>query len=604
MWRRSFLSFLRRSFYVKMVLIMLLVSVVPLLSLAYLSLYLFAGSFDRQLSQANEQVVHQVTERIETTMSRLQQLSFQYAMLPSVTNALVPDTSGYEMFSRSKDLIETFDTGLLVIGDADDLMLYNAANGLMLSSKQAVVRLEESRYRRIVEAFIQLKQPFFFMNADMAEADPDLLGHHSYFMRRIPMDPFSLLQGVLIISVDNRSFAKLIEPIDFGPKAAFSIASPRGDVVATSSEARPTAADGGIRELIDAWEASGRARSFKHGDTVVAMQQASGFYPWIVVSEVPRDEMAANTRIVRKSLFVYALGLIGLGVLGTAGLGYFLYRPLQQIKQHMRWIERGDFTRRNRLNVQNEIGELGGLLNSMSARLEQLVGELKETENAKRKQEIRALQAQINPHFLYNCLNSISMFAMLRDYGKIREMMVSLLSLLRYSMEHLEQTVALKRELDYLGHYTRMMQLRYSRPFRLEIEVDPALDSMKIPKLLLQPLMENALIHGVLASEPGREGLIRVAAGYADDGRSVQLLVADNGAGMEPGRLKRIRTLLSEPSNPDNIGLRNVWERLKLVFGPQASLDIESEAGTGTTIRISLPADQVIMESEATTNDV
>jgi two-component system sensor histidine kinase YesM len=229
---------------------------------------------------------------------------------------------------------------------------------------------------------------------------------------------------------------------------------------------------------------------------------------------------------------------------------------------------------------------------------------LKETENAKRKQEIRALQAQINPHFLYNCLNSISMFAMLRDYGKIREMMVSLLSLLRYSMEHLEQTVALKRELDYLGHYTRMMQLRYSRPFRLEIEVDPALDSMKIPKLLLQPLMENALFHGVLASEPGREGLIRVAAGYADDGRSVQLLVADNGAGMEPGRLKRIRTLLSEPSNPDNIGLRNVWERLKLVFGPQASLDIESEAGTGTTIRISLPADQVIMESEATTNDV
>ncbi|KRE70443.1 sensor histidine kinase [Paenibacillus sp. Soil750] len=119
---------------------------------------------------------------------------------------------------------------------------------------------------------------------------------------------------------------------------------------------------------------------------------------------------------------------------------------------------------------------------------------------------------------------------------------------------------------------------------------------MKILKLLLQPLIENALLHGILANETDAEGIIRIEAGYSVDRETIYLLISDNGSGMESARLEKIRMLLQHSGTNENIGIKNVWERIKLVYGPMSTLDMNSLTGNGTHIRITFPAVQVSIE--------
>ncbi|WNR46069.1 cache domain-containing sensor histidine kinase [Paenibacillus roseipurpureus] len=603
---RSFLSFLRTSFYVKMILIMLLVSVIPLITLSFLAISLFERTFERQLNHANYQVVNQVTERINVITDRMQQISFQYAVMPTINNALSPYKSVFDGIEKMKELLATFDTGLPIIGDADAYVLYRHTDSSLLATNEAVTSLDNSRYRNIVTDFIEKGKSFVLDNVDKLQVDPVLLKDHSYFLRRIPTDPTKELSGVLIISVHNQTFNKLIQQIQIGPKSTFWITTPDGNVVAASQDNKPAYIDRKqhMKSIIQVWEENGRPEYFFNGDHILAIQQSAGQFPWLVISEVPTDELLSSSRTIRSTLFISLTLLITIGLFSIFFFGYYLYRPLQRIKLHINGFKLGDFSRRLPVQNRNEIGDLAMLLNTMAARMQDLITELKETEQAKRKQEIRALQSQINPHFLYNSLNSINMLAMMKDYSTIREMMNSLVSLLRYSMEHMEQSVPLQMELDYLQKYVRTMQIRYRNNFRLECVIEPKLQAMKVPKLMLQPLIENAIQHGILAKEDLSGGIITISAAYWQGSQRIILTISDNGAGMSDSRLSEIQALLQQQGNDDNIGLKNVSDRVRLVFGSEASFTIDSTPGTGSVIRIILPEEEIAYEEEQGDDEV
>lgn len=219
-----------------------------------------------------------------------------------------------------------------------------------------------------------------------------------------------------------------------------------------------------------------------------------------------------------------------------------------------------------------------------------LIEEIKahtELEEALKFMELRALQSQVNPHFLFNTLTTIAGLSILESATQTTELVQSLSRLLRYSLRSIGQMVTLEEELAYVRDYLAIQQARFGDRIRSEIAVGPGVGLAQIPVLTLQPVVENAIIHGL---EVQPDGLLQVVAERQGD--RVTILVADNGLGIEPARLEEIREMrfsMSGRSHTTGLGLANVHKRLQHFFGSSYGLQLESEWGRGTRVSITLP---------------
>lgn len=197
---------------------------------------------------------------------------------------------------------------------------------------------------------------------------------------------------------------------------------------------------------------------------------------------------------------------------------------------------------------------------------------------------------------MYNTLNTIRMFALMKDYDKINMLMGRLVALLRYSMENFEQTVPLEKELDYLTDYVGLLNIRYKCQVHLLFEVEEPLQRMFIPKLSLQPLIENAIFHGILPKKLN-EGHITIHAFNDVTAKQIILEIIDDGIGVEDNKLTQLQLHLQREEITESIGLLNVWMRMKLLFGTGAHIELNSD-GDGLTIRIALPLETVMIKEE------
>jgi len=245
-----------------------------------------------------------------------------------------------------------------------------------------------------------------------------------------------------------------------------------------------------------------------------------------------------------------------------------------------------------------ETRRLVSRFNTMQAEILQLMGKQEELLERKARAEQQALQLQIAPHFLYNSLDSINCLAAMKGQTEISEMIVSLSEIFRYTAAGGDRGVTLGRELDYLRHYCSLQAVRYQDSFKVEYEVpEPFLD-LPVVKFMLQPLVENAITHGVGGVE--RDGLIRVGAEAAGD--RVCVYVWNNGAGFDGAVLAEYRGRFAQsevsPASVQGgrkIGLLNIFFRLRLRFGPAAGIEIET--GEGTKVKVLIPRERPCTES-------
>jgi two-component system sensor histidine kinase YesM len=587
--RGTFITFLRQSFFIRMIVLMLLVSIVPLIILAYLAVNVSKDAIKTEVNKINYELVEQVEEHINLMMAKLQEQSYHYGMLTSIQNALEPNSQTMADFVRKKELITILDSGIAVIGDIESISLYSKSDDQVFSSRESFLSISDSRFSSVIPHFIHSQKPYLFYDKDLLHVDSELLRDFSLFLRKIPINSPNEYKGVLVISIENALFKNLIKNIHRGSQGSAYVISPSKEIIATTSNLADNEDKMRMNKIINEWDRLHQPNQFVLDDSLISIKQSEQFHRWIVLSVIPLKEVMASTQIISKSVFYLLIFLILLGLIIVFGGGYYLYKPLQSLKKHMQFIKQGNFDARIPVLVNNEFGELGILLNSMAFKLQSLVSELKETEELKRRNEIRLLQSQINPHFMYNSLNTITMFAMLKDYEKIREIMRCLTSLLRYSMENHEQSVPLTMEIKYLFDYIDMLQLRYDCQFQLKPEIDLALNQMIIPKLLLQPLIENAIFHGILAKETDKGTIIIRVYKSKEDSQSIIMEIQDDGKGMTPQRLKQVKIYLMREGTGEHIGLTNVWERTRLVFGLESRIEVESQLEIGTIIRLILP---------------
>ncbi|MBO7744877.1 sensor histidine kinase [Paenibacillus sp. MWE-103] len=320
-----------------------------------------------------------------------------------------------------------------------------------------------------------------------------------------------------------------------------------------------------------------------------------------IVSMAPENELLRDLLDIRKQ----ELSILGIALLVLAVPFMFIInnilRPLKRLIFFITRIRRGDllqFKKRIALDGYMEISIVATELNSMLDEIDRLTLSLVETntrlygiELEKKKSELAFLRSQINPHFLYNTLEAITGIAVVEGQDRIKTMTRALSSIFRYSVKGSGE-VPLGEEIRMIESYVRIQQIRFADRFAVRYELTDEALAYRVPKMILQPLVENAVYHGF---EPTlRQGELWIR-GQVDGEGALRIRIADNGVGMPPGVLDGLRRLLAapgagpqEPADQKSIGMVNVHNRIQLMFGPGSGLRLESVQGEGTTIEMTI----------------
>lgn len=278
---------------------------------------------------------------------------------------------------------------------------------------------------------------------------------------------------------------------------------------------------------------------------------------------------------------------VGLSFLISSGI----VRPIKRVLSAMKEVEQGDFSVRVEAERPDELGDLGRGFNHMVGRINQLIETERGTQEKLKRADFNALQAQINPHFLYNTLDSINWMARMNRTDKVERMIDSLTSFLRIGLSRGKVFITLKEELKHVESYFVIQKERYSSLLTYQIDVPEALHDCQVIKMTLQPLVENALYHGI--KEKDEPGTITIRA--KEEGEQLVIAVQDDGLGMTPERLEQVREMMRTgvAQNQDAYGIINVQRRIKSYFGEAYGLSFESEYLKGTTVTVVMPLQRV-----------
>lgn len=308
--------------------------------------------------------------------------------------------------------------------------------------------------------------------------------------------------------------------------------------------------------------------------------------------------IVTNENITRSlentKMLIIAESLVSLLVLSVLIylLTKIIFKKMKQIIASMRKVEEGKFDLRVVISGQDEMSEMAYHFNRMLNKLGNLISEVIKKQEAKKNAEIRALFAQINSHFIINTLENIRMLAEVDSKYEIADAITSLGKLLRYGLKWTSEFAALKEEIEYIRNYIDLVNIRYDFEIKLELEIPPELMDYKVLKVSLQPVVENAIHRGI---EPlACDGILTIQASTYQD--YVLIEITDNGIGMDEERLNNVRrsidtdtALESQENNGNGIGLRNVNERIKLVYGEKYGIDITSKKDSYTKVIMRLP---------------
>mgnify|MGYP000844144925 CR=1 FL=1 len=343
-----------------------------------------------------------------------------------------------------------------------------------------------------------------------------------------------------------------------------------------------------IRQVIDENSLQGSLTARVNGERRHITFAKSESTNWAIVQMLSSAELNEQRDFLFRITLIILLSSFVFVALLTFFLSSNLTYPLTRILHRTKAIAAGDFERDPSIEGDGELGMLGRAVNQMADNIKDLLNRVIEDEREKRRLELQVLQHQVNPHFLYNTLNSLKVMASIQKAEGIKRMVTALGRLLMYLSKNASETITLEEEISLLNDYIYIQNMRYRGRIHLEYHIDdPTLLGYSILKFTLQPIVENAIFHGI---EPKRDAG-RIDITVSREGTRLVISVKDDGVGMTR---EEIEAALNGPParktrGLSGIGIRNVNERIKLAYGNEYGLNIESVVGEYTIVRIELP---------------
>lgn len=390
--------------------------------------------------------------------------------------------------------------------------------------------------------------------------------------------------GLLVIELNPDVFSSLLlSNHSMFPNQYTLIVDQNGDIISTNKNVEHT----WLNEIGSRFERGERKFELHwNGKDYYVCGQYNGVTGWKTFSIVSLNDFFPQARELGQAVFTMVVIAVLIAAVVILLLTYTFTRPIGRLTAAMKEIEEGNFEIRVANKNHDEMGRLTDAFNYMISKTDHLIKEVYQEKIAQKNAELEALQAQINPHFLYNTLDSINW--MLIDIGadEISDVIVSLGDILKYSIHGRDVLVSLDEEIHYIESYLCIQKNRLEERLTASIEIQEEARACMVPKLILQPIVENAILHGAEPMKHGGE--IRITARMEEG--SLMVRVEDDGRGMDEETLKQCRAaVMSGDAGTDSIGMRNVHRRIRLHFGEAYGMVIESRLHEGTAVILKMP---------------
>lgn len=411
--------------------------------------------------------------------------------------------------------------------------------------------------------------------------------------------------GVLVVDLNFSVISNLVNDISLGKKGYLFIVDreggivyhPRQELLYSGLEQEP------IRQVLESREGSFTVDDAK-GARIYTMA-ISAQTGWRTVGVNYASELVRNRGTIESDYFYWSLVCVAVAILIAIVISHRLSTPIMRLRRSMQAVEQGNFDMTADTSGNNEISALARDFNIMIAQIKELMRRNEAEHEQKRKSELLALQNQITPHFLYNTLDSVIWMAEGKQYSNVIKTVAALARLLRLSISNGDELITIHDEIEHIKSYLIIQKLRYRDKLDFAIEVESSLLSLKTPKVILQPLVENAIYHGI----KNKAGTGRVVITGRRANEAVDLCVADDGIGMSELQRNTVLNGSGQDDTPhsvtdgsesdpqlvhlrrrrNRVGVRNVHERIQLYFGPEYGLAFYPNNGSGTIVRIRLP---------------
>lgn len=417
-----------------------------------------------------------------------------------------------------------------------------------------------------------------------------------FFMGRKIIDVNSLEElGYMSVAIDEsiiqESYIKLKED-----RSGVVVVDKLGNVISALQEERdllPSFEGDYVYKLLQN-SGSGYHEFKRNGIAYVAIYADLNDGNWRIIKTIPKSVLYKDVNAIQ--FFTILITAILMAVIFLIAHFYSkkITSPISNMMVQMKEVEAGNLSVRLETNVDNELDDLSESFNHMVGQIETLMKEVVQAERDRNELELEVLHAQINPHFLYNTLNTIRWMAKIKNENSISNAIVALVKLLRVSISLGKKMITLKEEIEYIENYVLIQKLRFNQEFEIEYNIQEEYSGTYIPKLILQPIVENALIYGIDENDVAREHRLKIRIYTHKVGEDLYIVVEDNGPGIQEEVLLNIFQEERGLDKFSKVGLNNVNQRLKLYFGDAYGLEIKTKINVGTKVLIKVQNKQTL----------
>lgn len=393
-------------------------------------------------------------------------------------------------------------------------------------------------------------------------------------------------KAILVVDISLQPLVELCNNLNLGGSGYVYIVDEKGNIIYHPQQA--VVFSGLKEELNDIENINNEIINNPQGEEVLVVNTSLNFVNWNLIGVSYIKNIADRNFQIAKEIMVTVPIILVIVILLSWYISYKISLPIKELGKHMKIVETGNFDIQLELkNGELEVMHLTDAFNMMVKHIKVLIEENKKEQDAKRHNELNALQAQINPHFLYNTLDSIMWMAEAGMNEEVVRMVTALAKLFRISISKGQNIIPVNEELEHAKNYLLIQKIRFKDKFIFNIHADDNVRGLKTVKLILQPIIENAIYHGIeYMVDLGKIDI------YAEiDNGKLLFRIKDNGLGMSNEVLESLRKgkIESNNRNGSGVGVTNVDQRIKLRYGNEFGLEIDSEEEVGTEVRIWLP---------------
>lgn len=568
-------------------------SLLVLVSSALLAVATTAGALREKIGTFSLQLVDQIALNLDGEFRKVKGLTDELLFSPEISSRMV----GYRSARESDRAISRYIFGKVL--QAKFLNLDRIDDAVMLLSPVAiefpsdVIHLnrqlgwsvaELDQMARTVPLSGEAKNLGLSLVALPGEERDDIV-----LVRLIRNSLANETLGFLMIIIDPEFFSRIYRSVDVGAGADLFVVDGSGKVVSSRNPERSVGALAIPTEWLPADKtASSLLKNWEGQEHLISLAPL-GTTGWTVVGAVPSSYLDSETGKIATQVFLMSLLALLLALLISLRIAEGFSAPLRNLEKTMGLFGEGVIQARSAVGRDDEIGRLQRSFNAMADDITNLLARIDEEHRRLQLSELRVLEYQINPHFLYNTLDSINWMALGAGQKEISGVVTALAKFFRLSLSRGQEVYRVRDEVEHVAAYLSISQMRYPDCFRWEFDVEDDILDRSTLKIVLQPLVENAIKHGF--DKKLQTGLIRIEGRAVEGG--LEWKVSDNGRGIPAEKLQalghRLASLEVREPGPDGFGLVNVHHRIRLNYGPLFGLVVESTPGQGTCVVVRLP---------------